>query len=66
MKFFLTLIFSCGIGCGQPVEVTLKDHPYATLKECGAAAKTWLSPNANFKHAIRTFRCEHVGGARRK
>ena len=66
MEFFLTLIFACGVGCGEPAEITLKDHSYATLKDCGAAARVWLAPNANPARAIRTFRCEHVGAAQRK
>ena len=66
MKFFLTLVFACGLGCGEPAEVTLKDHSYASLRDCGAAAKVWLDPSANPAKTIRTFRCEHVGVAQRK
>jgi len=46
MKYVLTLIFSCGGGCGSPAQVTLPTL-YMTHQECLAAGNVWLSPNAN-------------------
>jgi|SRR5215472_12319123 len=46
MQYLLTLLFSCGLGCGEPAQVTLPTL-YVTYQECLAAGQIWVSPNAN-------------------
>jgi hypothetical protein len=58
---FLTLIFSCGDGCGFPASVTLPT-PYETQQQCMDAGKVWISPAANFTFAIRGYQCDPIGG----
>ena len=58
---FLTLIFTCGDGCGFPASVTLPT-PYETQQQCMDAGKVWISPTANFTFAIRGYQCDPIGG----
>ena len=51
MKYLLTLLFSCGLGCGEPAQVTLPTL-YVTYQECLAAGEIWVSPNANPMTAV--------------
>ena len=44
---FLTLIFTCGDGCG----------PYETQQQCVDAGKVWISTAANFTFAIKGYQC---------
>jgi len=57
MKIVLTLLFSCGHGCGLPRQVTLPTL-YETQQQCLVAVNVWLSPNANPMRTVRDFRCE--------
>ena len=57
MKYVLTLLFSCGYGCGSPTQVTLPTL-YKTQQQCLVAGNVWLSPNANPTHTVRDFRCQ--------
>ena len=54
---FLTLIFTCGDGCGSPASVTLPT-PYETQQQCMEAGKVWISTAANFTFAIKGYQCD--------
>jgi hypothetical protein len=56
MSFALTLIFTCGVGCGDPSEVTI-NQVYSSYSECDRAGQAWLSPDANPQGAVLTYSC---------
>jgi hypothetical protein len=56
MSYALTLVFACGIGCGEPAQVTVTT-PYATSQECDMAGQGWMAPNANPEGAVDHYSC---------
>jgi len=59
VTFVLTLIFTCGVGCGTPARVTLA-QTYPTKQACQQAGAVWLSPAANPTKTVRAFTCTPV------
>ena len=59
MSWILVLYFTCGVGCGEPVSVTLP-LTYATEQGCKKAGNVWLSPNANPTQTVASFTCNYV------
>jgi hypothetical protein len=57
MKYVLTLLFACGLGCGVPKQISLPTV-YRSHQQCLVAGNVWLSPEANPSHAVRDFRCD--------
>ena len=57
MVYFLTLVFTCGVGCGYPSTVTLP-MAYGSQGRCIAAGRVWLSAAANPDKAVRDFTCD--------
>lgn len=55
--YLLTLLFTCGHGCGSPESVTLRTF-YDSYDECTEAGRAWMLPAANPTFAIRGFVCE--------
>ncbi len=56
MSFALTLIFTCGVGCGDPPDVTINEV-YSSYSECDRAGQAWLSPDANPQGAVLAYSC---------
>ena len=59
MSWILILYFTCGVGCGEPVSLTLP-FVYATEQGCEEASYVWLSSNANPTRTVATFACNYV------
>src|SRR3974390_2741819 len=57
MSFALTLIFTCGVGCGEPPSVTI-DQVYSSYEECDQSGQGWLSPDANPQATVLTYSCD--------
>ena len=57
MSFALTLIFTYGVGCGEPPSVTI-DQVYSSYEECDQSGQGWLSPDANPQGAVLTYSCD--------
>jgi hypothetical protein len=59
MNWTLILYFSCGVGCGGPLSVTLP-FVYVTEQECTDNGNVWLSRNANPMRTVASFACDYV------